>query len=176
MYKRQIRSLSLFFLCGLTPFAANAQSAADPSALVEQLRAAASGEGDFEALYDQAEEAGVSRSDLVASRIIYYMQEGDLRGLLSMVGPLQEVRDEMDYGMGGSFASTDELDGLVEALQAVQAYQSNDMAGMEAHTKEAFWLWPQWVQAFGLDQIVQQLRTEAIHQACLLYTSPSPRD
>ncbi|MDP0501900.1 MAG: TlpA disulfide reductase family protein [Verrucomicrobiota bacterium JB022] len=161
------RLIPFFLLAAATPAFLVAQDQPTVEALETLREAASNPEGDFMSAYDAAQEAGVAKGELAAARVLYLMRQGDANGLLAMLGDLEAAMDEIEYSPQSSFASRDQLEGLIEALKAFRAYRDSDMEAFETHTKKSFWLWPQWVTSFGIDQIVLQMRFEDIQKAAM---------
>ncbi len=122
---------------------------------------------DFLEAYERAKEAGATETKLLLGKMLYYLQAGDIDRLLNMTGQLEDAADSIDYGMGKVFSSRSEFLGLVQTLKAVGAYRDEDLEAFESLVKEAYWLWPQYPDAFGLGDLIFELRVEEIREAHL---------
>jgi thiol-disulfide isomerase/thioredoxin len=143
-----------------------AAPAADPA---QRLLDAARTEGsDFAAALEAARAAGVSEARLVQARTLHAITARDLRGLVELADAIDEHRAGFDIGVepGDSdrfaFRSPREVEGLAHALKAVRAYQADDEATFEGHATAAFAAWPEWVDAFQLGKILQDIRTNEL--------------
>jgi thiol-disulfide isomerase/thioredoxin len=142
-----------------------------PDAAAVLLRAAQNPDVDFFSALDAAREAGVSEARMLEARLAKMLQTGDLRGLLTQIEAIESLRDGFSIGFDPSgeslfaFASPRQVTGLVEALKAIKAYQAGDLASFEAHAKTAFWEWPQWVELFQVQRLIQEARGKEVLDA-----------
>ena len=145
-----------------------AEDAAEPQALYEALvEAAADTSKDFIEAYDQARDGGVPLGKLIAARALHQLVRGDMDGLLALRPRLQEHLDDLPVGREEIFTYREEAQGLILALQAVEAFQKESMEEFESLAVETFRTWPVWAQIFGLVDMYQHLRVEQVQTEML---------
>jgi len=160
----------LLLFAFVTPLLAGepAAPAMETGSAATLLQAARNPEADFFEAYDRAREAGVPPAQLLEARIIKLLMTGDLPGLLAQIDKIEELRGAFEVGFEPngpgrfSFVSQMEIEGLLQALKAVKAFQNEDIPAFEKHAKATYWAWPQWAANFQLESLIQQLRTREI--------------
>lgn len=133
------------------------------------LDAARNLEVDFFDAYEAANKVGVGEAELVQARVLRSLMTGDLRGLLAMIEKIEAHKGSFSTGYDPNadpspyaFSSPREVEGLIEVLKAVRAFQAEDHGAFETHAKNAYWEWPTWPQVFQLHNLIQQQRGEEI--------------
>lgn len=149
------------------PLAAAAEvSSSDPR--VELLQAASNPEVDFIAAYETAKNAGLSEALLLEGRVVKMLQTGDLRGLIGMIDKIEARRSGFAIGFDPTgekiyaFVSQQQVEGLIQALRAVKAYQAEETDAFLENASAAFLAWPQFADLFQLGKLVQEARNKEV--------------
>lgn len=140
-------------------------SAADPS--LDLLAIAKDAEADFDAALAAQVEAGLPEAELLEARILRALVTGDFQTLMDSLPEIDAQASSFRFGLDRTFMSERQLSGFADALRAIQAYQAGEYDAFDRHAARAFIDAPDYTQAFGLGDIVLQLRSQEARDALL---------
>lgn len=121
----------------------------------------------FEEAYAAAKEAGVESHFLIEAQTIHFLSTGNMPELFGHLEKLEAVSGNLEYGMDKPFHSERQLIGLVASIRAIQAYEANDIGEFEKQAASSFVNSPQYNQAFGLLQLMTELRRKEIQESAM---------
>ena len=134
----------------------------------ETLQNAAIGqEADFAGAYEAAEAAGVGESDLLESKMLHLLGQGELDAVMALVPAMEAHAQDFRVGEDGFFSNRIQVFGLIENLKALIARQEEDWEAFERHAKEGFWKAPHLSQAFGMTELISEMRTNQAMKAAM---------
>ena len=141
------------------------------------LAAARDTESDFKAVYAEAEEKGLASSLLLESKVLRGLSTGDLDALLTLIPELESPGEDFRFGLGEEFTfiSTLQLDGFSDALKCIDAYKKDDLAAFEKFAISSFSKAPDFNQAFGIGELLNQIRYDEV-QAIAMESVGVPMD
>ncbi len=122
---------------------------------------------DWQEAYDRAVKEGVAKPFLVEAQIINYLSTGNMPELYKNLGELEAVSGELEYGTDKSFHSERQLVGLIASIRAIQAYEATDMPEFEKQAAKSFINAPEYTQAFGLMQLMTEVRQKEVQEAAM---------
>jgi len=121
----------------------------------------------FEEAYAAAKEAGVAEPFLVEAQTIHFLSTGNMPELFGHLEKLEAVSGDLEYGTDKPFQSERQLVGLIASIRAIRAYEANDVAEFEKQAASSYINAPQYNQAFGLLQLMTELRRKEIQESAM---------
>lgn len=121
----------------------------------------------FEDAYAAAKEAGVGEPFLVEAQTLHFLSTGNMPELFGHLEKLEAVSSDLEYGADKPFHSERQLIGLVASIRAIRAYEANDVAEFEKQAGSSYINAPQYNQAFGLLQLMTELRRKEVQELAM---------
>jgi len=117
--------------------------------------------------YERAVKESVAKAFIVEAQTIHYLSTGNMPELYKHLDELEAVSGELEYGMDKAFHSERQLTGLVASIRAIQAYEATDMPEFEKQAAKSFVNSPEYTQAFGLIQLMTEVRQKEVQEAAM---------
>ena len=121
----------------------------------------------FEEAYAAAKEAGLGKPFLVEAQTIHFLSTGNMPELYGHLEKLEAVSSDLEYGTDKPFHSERQLIGLVASIRAIRAYEADDVAEFEKQAASSYINAPQYNQAFGLLQLMTELRHKEVQELAM---------
>lgn len=155
-------------ICLLVPaWAQEAHDHLDHSAKDHLYEAARDPAVGWEEAYDRAVKEGVAEPFLVEAQTIHFLSSGNMPALYPHLSKLEAVSGELEYGMDKAFHSQRQLVGLIASIRAIQAYEASEMTEFENQAAKSFINAPEYTQAFGLIQLMTEVRQKEVQEAAM---------
>jgi len=103
----------------------------------------------YEAVYQKAEKAGISKQALIESRFLYLVDRDDQKALGAYSKELLDHLPNFKLEDSKIFSVPEDYQAITEYAQAIAELEKGDIAGFKKHITEAFWLSPSQAPVFG---------------------------
>lgn len=120
--------------------------------------------GDFETALAEAREAGLPDSWLLEARLLRSLAQGELEPLMAMIPELQDVGEDFRFGIGRTFISEMQLEGFVDTLKSVQAYQRGNMEEFADLAVSSYRKAPDFNKGFGIGDLLANYRYQQVQE------------
>lgn len=130
---------------------------------------------DFDGIYAEALESGMTETQLLVPQLVNALSTRNFDLAEGLFPKLDAAEESLTSGEMQSFSTKSQFQGFVEISKAIVAFQKDDLEAFEAHAVVGFVKAPELISAFGVDQMMMQIR-QSEAQAEMMRSMSVPMD